>query len=408
MYYSKLAELRKLTVLWGDDTVLYSMILPIDQQLVSLVQRHNNILVCLPSKPSTDAISSGLALFMVLKKMNKNVKVVASQFALPATHRFLPKSDEIEHELTALRKFVISVDTTKTKVTDVQYTLQDNKLNIYVTPQNGYFETRDVSTSASDYEFDLIIVLDSRDLEALGKVYEDNAEFFYHTPIVNIDHHPGNEHFGQVNLVNVKATSISEIVFELLEQFDSGQLLDEVVATHLLTGIISKTKSFQTHSVTPRSLAIASHLISSGARREEIVKNLYQTKSLQTLKLWGRVLSQLQADPDHKIVWASITEQDFLATQTGPFDLEQVVDELIVNTPDVENVYLLYEHAGTAGATQVHALIYTAPYIHGLEAFQEWQSHGSEHFTYITFPANVTAAMAQTFIHERLRSLVKP
>lgn len=381
------------------------MSLSIEQQIKALVEKSSNVLICLPAQPTTDAIASGLALYHVLQKLGKKSKVVAAGFALPDNHKFLPKSDEIEHDITALRKFIISVDVSKTKVSDLAYDIKDDKLNIYVSSKNGYFEARDVATSATDYVFDLIITVDSRDLESLGKVFSDNADFFHHTPIVNMDHHPGNEQFGQINHLNVTATSISEMIFELLDHIE-GDILDEYIATNLLTGIISKTKSFKTHAVTPRSLAIASHLISSGARREEIVKNLYQTKSITMLKLWGRALAKLETDADFKIVWSVLREEDFIDTETTPLDLEQVIDELIVNTPDAENVYIVYEQTNKDHEKQTYAMVSTAPYIKGLEAFKDWQAEGSENFTYLTL-TNTPVEMAQTVIHQKLRSLVK-
>lgn len=378
-----------------------------EQQISGLLREHTKILVCLPAKPTTDAIASGLAMYSVLQKMGKQAKVVAAGFALPDNHKFLPKSDEIVHELTALKKFIISLDVSKTAVQDIQYDIQNNRLNVYITPKNGYFETRDVSTSASDYEFDLIIVLDSRDLGSLGTIFEHNAEFFHHTPIINIDHHPANEHFGEINFVHVTATSISEIIFELLAHLDAGQLLDEYIATNLLTGIISKTKSFKTNSVTPRSLAIASHLIASGARREDIVRNLYQTKTLPALKLWGRALAQLQMDADRKIMWSILRQDDFVASATGPYALDQVIDELIINTPDAQHVYVVYEIMDPHdGRHHIKAVIATAPYIQAREVFRDMQPSGDGAIIYITLPV-ATVEAAQQLIHDRIRPLVK-
>ncbi len=382
------------------------MAFTIQQQISSLVREHKNILVCLPAKPTTDAIASGLAIYGVLQKLGKQAKVVAAGFALPDNHKFLPKSDEISHELSALKKFIVSVDISKTSVQDINYDIQNGRLNVYITPKAGYLDTRDVSTSSGDYEFDLIIVLDSRDLASLGKIFEDNAEFFHHTPMINIDHHPANEQFGQVNYVHVTATSISEIIFELLEHLDSGELLDEYMATHLLTGIISKTKSFKTNTVTPRSLAIASHLIASGARREEIVKNLYQTKTMPALKLWGRVLAQLQSDPDRKLVWATLTHQDFVQTDTSPADLAPAIDELIINTPDAQHVYIVYEQTDAIGHTTIKAVLATAAYIQAGDLFRDMQPVGEQNFVTITIPVSTTAA-AQQLIHDRLRSRVR-
>ncbi|EKD89123.1 MAG: hypothetical protein ACD_34C00185G0001, partial [uncultured bacterium] len=184
------------------------------------------------------------------------------------------------------------------------------------------------------------------------------------------------------------------------------QMLDEYIATNLLTGIISKTKSFKTNTVTPRSLAIASHLIASGARREDIVKNLYQTKTLPSLKLWGRALAQLQSDPDRKIVWSTIHQTDFTETGTTPHELDQVIDELIINTPDAQHVYVVYEQTDPQGHTHIKAVITTAPYIHVSDVFRDMQPTGDAAFVTITIPVSTIAA-AQRLIHDRIRPLVK-
>ena len=280
------------------------------QQAIDVLSKSNNIVIVLPNNSTTDAVSSGLGLFLTLEKMEKKVKIVCSEFDLPPHHNFLPKSKEIRSDLTALRKFIISLDLTRTKVQELSYDISSNKkkLDIFITPKDGFFESRDVTTSASSYEYDAIVVIDTPTLDGVGKIYDNNTEFFYHTPIINIDHNPANEYFGEINLVDLVATSTSEIIFELLKQMEIT--LDEYVATSLLTGIISKTKSFQSTTVTPKSLAISSHLIENGARRDDIIKNLYRTKSINTLKLWGRALARLKTELNGKIVWSLLNKQD--------------------------------------------------------------------------------------------------
>lgn len=319
------------------------MVFSLTEQVHESIKKSQGILICLPKNPSTDAIAAGLALFSALEKLDKRSKVVCNEFSLPPHHQFLPKSKEILSDLTSLKKFIISLDVTQARVEELSYDIKDDKLNIFITPKNGSFRERDVSFSSTDYEYDLIFVLDAPDLESLGGLYDDNTEFFYHTPIINIDHSPSNEHFGQINLVDLTATSSSEIVFELIKGL-KDDILDEYIATSLLAGIISKTKSFQSTSVTPRSLSIASHLVSSGARREEIVKHLYQTKSIETLKLWGRALARLKQDRENKIVWSLLALDDFdKAGSKNEEDVLSVIDELIVNAPEAEITFILYE-----------------------------------------------------------------
>ncbi len=350
-----------------------------EEQILELINQSASVLICLPEQPSTDAIASGLGVLSTIEKLQKKGKVVSSGFQLPTNHSFLPKSNEIFDDVSTLRKFIISLDTSTTSVEELSYNIEGDKLNIYIAPKDGFFSEEDVQTQSGEYAFDLVITIDSQDLDSLGRLYEMNAEFFYRTPIVNIDHSPANDHFGQINLVHVTATSTSEIVFELIKDWGE-QILDEYIATNLLTGMISKTKSFQSGSITPRSLAIASHLISQGARREDIVKHLYQSKKVSTLKLWGRALTKLQADIDNKIVWSVLSHQDFTETEAEEDDLSDVIDELIINTPEAKNVFLLYPK----DKQTIRGLISTAPYINALDLFQDFSPEGSEHYVTIS------------------------
>ncbi len=315
------------------------------QQAVELCNRSKNVLICLPKDPSSDAIAGGLGLFLLLEKLGKRARIVCSEFTLPNGHGFLPKSDAIEKELKNIRQFVISLDVSKVAVEELSYVIENGKLEVFITPKNGFYEARDVTTSAGSFAYDAVITVDAADLEMLGPIATGNAEFFYRTPVLNIDHHASNTQYGAINLVDLTATSTSEIIFEFTKALGFN-VLDEQVATTLLTGIISKTKSFQTPTVTPRSLAIASHLIASGARREEIIDNLYQSKSIATLKLWGRALARVQQMFGGKFIYSMLGEQDFEKTGATDDDLPRVIDELIVNVPTAELIAVIYKRAG--------------------------------------------------------------
>jgi len=127
---------------------------------------------------------------------------------------------------------------------------------------------------APDFPYDLIFVLDTEDLESLGELYNRNADFFYHTPLINIDHHPHNMRFGQVNFIEVTATSTAEMLYHFFKSW-SPENFDGDVATCLLSGMIGKTNCFKSPSITPKALIAASELIGLGARREQVITCLY-------------------------------------------------------------------------------------------------------------------------------------
>ncbi len=371
--------------------------LSIFEQIKETVEKSNTILIATAKKYNTDAIAASLALAMFLEKQNKRVKVVCAGYNLLPAHNFLPKSEEIVSDLTSLRKFIISLDVKKNKVEELSYDIKDDKLNIYITPKSGFYEERDISTSSGGFAYDLIFALNTPDLDSLDQIYEENREFFYQKPIINIDHNPENEYYGQVNHVDLTATSISEIIFDLLKHFRE-ELIDEHIATNLLTGIISNTKSFQSPQVTPRTLSIASHLIASGARREEIVKNLYRTKSISTLKLWGRALARLRADVNNRVVWTIINKEDFDKSQAKERDLRGVIDELIINTPEAKIVFILYEK----GDNHVYGIVSTEEKLDALEVLKRFNPKGTKDFTEFVLK-NKTLEEAEKIILEDLR-----
>jgi nanoRNase/pAp phosphatase (c-di-AMP/oligoRNAs hydrolase) len=345
-----------------------------EQQVFEQISKANTILVTTNRAAGGDAVASALATYLFLKKLDKNVELVfggntTSSSTLSSTttdlstgeslsedtsvvtnkpnnkdgqFSFLPAFDQIKSKLDNLRKFVISLNIGQTKVGQIQYKVEGDLLNFIVAPIDGFFTKEDVSTSSSNFKFDLIIVVAVQDLESLGSIYEQNTDFFFKTTIINIDHQPANESFGQINIININAVSTTETLYNLFTAHNK-ELINEDIATCLLTGIITATKSFKTNNISPAALTTASQLITLGARREEIVNNLYRSRSLNLLKLWGIVLARMTGGDDNKVISSMINNDDFKKTTTGPDDLSDVIDELIINIPQAKIIVLVYE-----------------------------------------------------------------
>jgi phosphoesterase RecJ-like protein len=326
-----------------------------NQQIFELIKNSQKILITFKKNFSGDALSSSLAIFLLLQKLNKRADIVCQGFSIPQNYNFLPKINKIKTDISGLKRYILSLEIKDNKIKEFSYDTKNNKLNIYLTPEKGYFNEENIDLKAGNYKYDLIITLDSDDLESLGDLYEHNTDFFFSTPIINIDNSPENEQYGQINLVELTKTSCAEIIFDLIEQYDSN-LLDQEIATCLLTGMIAKTKSFRTSSVTPRTLNIASQLIVNGADRDLIIQHLYRTKTINTLKLWGKVLARLKSDPDYKLAWSYLTQKDFIELNMQNPNLSEVVEELITSAPEAEIIVLLYENQNQT----ITGLIYTS------------------------------------------------
>lgn len=311
------------------------------QQVKEQLQKSERPLICFKKQWNPDTLSSALGLYLILQRLGKKPELVCEGFKATQNLHFLPQLNAVRPEISSLRKFVISVDTSKNKVGELSYEAKDGFLHIYLAPRSGNFESRHIKTRATDYQHDLIITVDTPDIDSLGKMSEEASDFFFHTPILNIDHSPANEHYGQINHVDITATSTGEMVFMLAKELDHA--VDEELATAMLTGFIAKTRSFKVGSLTPRALSLASELVSLGAKRDTIVSSLYRTKDIPTLKLWGRALARMKYDHTHRIVSTVLTRQDFALAGTSDDALTGVIDELILSSPDAETIVLLYE-----------------------------------------------------------------
>lgn len=313
------------------------------QQAHDLIKQSKRILLVTRQFPSADSVACLLALGWVLKKLDKKVDIICNNFS-DLNLSFLPGYADLKENLKEKNKFIISLDTKNTGVEQFSYDFdkENCKLNIYITPSFGQFNENNVLISKKEFGFDLIIVVGSPDLEKIGLIYDQNTEYFYKTPIINIDYQAANEHFGEVNIIDPTASSISEVLFSFIE-FLGKDFLSPEVATCLLTGIITSSNSFQKHTTTPNSFAAAACLVAAGADREKIIKNIYKTKSLEGLKLWGRALARIKNDEEIKTVWTLIGPQDFKKTNTNAQHIFRIIDELLNNIDGTKIVFVLFE-----------------------------------------------------------------
>lgn len=361
------------------------MAIQTERQFIEAVKRAGHVLVTFRKEWTVDGVATSLALGRVLRKMGKKVDVVADGFSAAKSIAFLPGIADVAPKFKKLQKFVIALDIAKTKLDELSYDVAGDKLNIHVTPKEGRFEAKDVTTSASDFKYDLVISVDSPDYGSLGALFSENSEFFYARPTVNVDHDASNEQYGNMNYVDIAATSCAEVVYDLLKA--SGEhFLDEDVATCLLAGIISKTRSFKTATVTPKALEISSALVAAGGRREEVVQNLYRTRSIATLKLWGRALSRLKFEPVTKTAWALLVRQDFVHSGAGEEHLPDVIDELMMNSPEAEIVGLLYEQEPAGGAAGICALVSTEKHASAMNLVAGLKPDGTRSLARLCFP----------------------
>jgi nanoRNase/pAp phosphatase (c-di-AMP/oligoRNAs hydrolase) len=336
------------------------MALTPSQQALEQVSRAARILVITRELPTVDAVASAIAMGLYLKKMGKSADVVVPGYDERTAPAFLAKLDGVLPQLGSLRALEISLDVSKTPIDEFLYDVRDDKLEITVVPKEREWSVNDLAFRHGKDRYDAVIALDAPDMASLGPPAREHADFFHRTTVINIDHAGANEHWGQVNIVDLNAVSTTEILHGLMAEWNNA-LIDEAVATALLAGMIAKTRSFRTANVTPRTLTLSGQLIAMGAQREEIVNGLWRTRSVSTLKLWGRALARLKHEPDTGIVWTVLSHKDFIESETGAEALDDVFDELIAYAPEAKIGVLISEDERERDAINV-TIATTAPY----------------------------------------------
>lgn len=318
------------------------------QQTIELVRQANNILLLTHKNPDGDSLGSILALAMAFKKLDKHPTAISID-PTPQFLQFLPGQDLLEKEINYSNDLIMHLDVSKVQIQNLGYKhLRDQqKVAIVISPKTGRFEKTDITFPETKANYDLVIVLDTPDLARLGSVADNFADLFYETPVVNIDHHPGNDYFGKVNWIDLTATSTAEILVALLESLGREKsLLDAEIATCLLTGITTDTSSFQNANTTPKSFTVAAQLVAAGARQQEIVRHIYKTKPLSTLKLWGQALSHIEENTEGGFVYSTLTREDFAMAGASEPESSGVIDDLLKSADGSKFVMLASEKRG--------------------------------------------------------------
>lgn len=318
-------------------------------QAAELIRASTKVLILTHNDPDGDAVGSSLALSLALKKIGKQPEV-AFFGETQENLVFLPTFSEAKTELSASNELVITIDTRQTgeDLRLGQKKLEDkHQLMIVVTPQKGALLPDDVTITRARPKYDLVVILDTASTEMLGDIYKDVPELFFETPTINIDHHATNSYFGKVNWMDMTATSTAEMMVSLIESLGRQDiLLDADIATCLLTGLLTDTNSFQNTNTTPKSLTVAAQLVAAGARQQEIIEKVFKTKKLATLKLWGKILSNLQEEPELKFAWTTVDETEMKAAGVEDHSTGGFIDDLLRTAAGLDFVLLLKEKNG--------------------------------------------------------------
>ena len=378
-----------------------------NQQILQAIDRAQQIIVVFQRHFNTDTVCAATTLYRWLKQRSKIVDLASADFLVPANLSFLEELPEIKNELDHLRKLIIKLNMAQKKVASFTYDLAPSELKIFITPADTEFSGADVSAAPSSYLYDLIITVGAADLATLGHLFTRAPDFFFQTPIINFDFSAANERFGAINLVDLTASSLSEIIFKFLRAADPAHF-DEHLASYLFAGLIAQTAGFKSGKITPEILHLTSELLAFGVDQEKITRHLFASRPLASLKLWGKIFAQLQHDTALNLVWATLSYDDLSKSGAALTDLTSAVEELKLNLARTHIIVIIYERPaqpGENGPLTACAEIFVSPNFHALDLVRALNSTGDRHHALVILDAINPLAAEEIVIREIKKKL---
>lgn len=184
-------------------------------------------------------------------------------------------------------------------------------------------------------EYDLMITLDSSDIERIGRA---GAYGMAHSKqVINLDHHPTNTRYGDIHLIAPEAVAAVEIVYDFLAYL--GAEMSPATAQALLTGLVTDTQGFRISATNSRTLEIAQDLMSKGARLSQIMARTLNKRSYKEVELWKLALPSARLH--NGLIYATVSQADL--RQVG---LKNAVDGGLVSylaTVDQAKVSIVFK-----------------------------------------------------------------
>lgn len=238
--------------------------------IVDKIKKSTNILVTVSHSPSVDALAAALGFSLMLNKLDKHATAVFSG-TIPPAITFLEPEKTFENTVDGLRDFIIALD--KSKADRLRYKVEGDVVRIYITPYRTNISEADLQYSQGDFNIDLVIALGVGKQSDIDNAISAHGRILHDATIATINLSGGSSTGSQLDWSDDKASSLCEMLMSLSEALQSN-LLDEQIATALLTGIVAATDRFSNAHTSPRVMTMSAQLMAAGANQQLISEKL--------------------------------------------------------------------------------------------------------------------------------------
>ncbi|HSX39514.1 MAG TPA: hypothetical protein VLI92_02900 [Candidatus Saccharimonadales bacterium] len=207
-----------------------------NNNVADLIENAHSIAV-VPSKVAgANAFSAAVGLYYMLLDKQKHVIFIHTG-KIPDECEGLITREEIDSTVSQ-RDLEVLIDYSNTPAAKVSYSTENEVLHLVVSPVSKNFDLSRVKAKISGFEFDLIFIVGAQVIEDLGQTYTELRTEFANAKIVNLDNTSKNQKYGNINIIDVDADSLSSLIFKKAAEW--RLLPGKKTAKSLLVGMTYK------------------------------------------------------------------------------------------------------------------------------------------------------------------------
>lgn len=257
------------------------------QQIFHLLQNAAQPVIVSHKSPDGDSIGSSLALYHFLRKWNNRVRIVHPD-AAPEFLKWVEGSADI-----------ISYEENQERATELLA------------------------------KADVIACLDFNEPGRVGEQMKPLLEASTAVKIM-IDHHLHPSDFCRLVISEPAVCSTGQLIYQWIEDAGKIEHVDALIGKCIYLGMMTDTGSFRFPSVTAKTHLILSRLLALGVHHYEVHENVYDTNTIDRLRLRGYALSEkLVCLPDVPVAYIALSERELLRFNYQKGDTEGLVNQVL-------------------------------------------------------------------------------
>lgn len=185
---------------------------------------------------------------------------------------------------------------------------------------------------------DVLVTLECPDVQRLpsGIVIEEFQA--KGVTVLNLDHHPDNENYGDILWIEPDAAALGEMILDLLQELNVE--LDREMALGIYTAILTDTGSFQYSRVTAYTHQRLAEVMKFDLPTDEISRRLFKEARPNVVKLLGSVLSKVQIAGEGRLAFAEVSLTELKKFEVDDSETRFFIDDIDrVKGPEVVAIF---------------------------------------------------------------------